>query len=50
MPVSGATATSSLATLRPLGKNTVSPPRHPSASEVRYSSKVHVVLVVMGFP
>lgn len=50
MPVSGATATSSLATLRSLGKKTVSPPRQPSASEVRYRSRVHVVLVVMGFP
>lgn len=50
MPVSGATAISSLATLRSLGKKTVSPPRHPSASEVRYRSRVQVVFVLMGFP
>lgn len=48
MPVSGATATSSLATLRSWGKNTVSPPRQPSDSEVRYNSRVHVVLVETG--
>lgn len=48
MPVSGETATSSLATLRSWGKNTVSPPRQPSDSEVRYNSKVQVVRVETG--